>query len=244
MRIVPHVAPRIFRGFAEDASRMLVRPRLLSLLIAATIAVVGCRSALASRPVDAGCDRCDAARPVGSRLAPIGPAASSPSAPVTPVTPPRPGHKATLTRPHVGRAPQRAKTTTRQQPATPGMQMLLRLSTGSHTELSFYTTPSRELQWTQDGRGPPRAGPDLPSPAPSGAIARASSGLDPRADRRRIPAAPLPVQTSRHSAPALVRPDASSSLDCTPSPSEDGLRARRPEGAAVRHPSPSGGAYP
>ncbi len=223
---------------------MLVRPRLLSLLFAATIAVVGCSSALASRPVDAGCDRCDAARPVGSRLAPTGPAVPAHSVPVAPVTPPRPGHKATLTRPHVGRAPQRAKTTTRQQPATPGMQMLLRLSTGSHTELSYLTTPSRELQWTRDGRGPPRAGPDLPSPASSGAIARVSSGFDPRADRRRLPAAPPPSPTSRNSAPVHPHPGARSFLDCIPSPSEDGLRARRPEGAATRLPSPSGGAYP
>ncbi len=226
---------------------MLVRPRLLSLLFAATITVAGSRAALASRPVDAGCDRCDAARPVGSRLAPVVavPARPAPAAP-KPAVPTRPdtGHKATLARPHVTRGPQRAKTGTRQQPATPGMQMLLRLSSGSHTELSWLDAPHGTDRRTLEGRGPPRAGPDRPLLAPSGAPARVPSGPTLGADRGRSAAEPASPPAMPPAAPCPARPRTPHALDDSRNPTGPvpvGFRARPDEGTGARHLPPSRG---
>jgi hypothetical protein len=110
----------------------------LRLLLAAGLLLAAVGGAHASQPLDACTDRCEAPRPVGARLVttpPPVPVAQVPGRPATPATPatPRVGGKSTPAR---ARTAPRAKDAMRHAPATPGMQMLLRLSNGSGADLS------------------------------------------------------------------------------------------------------------
>lgn len=114
---------------------MKAAPSTLRLLLAAGLLLAALGGAHASQPLDACTDRCEAPRPVGARLVttpPPVPVAQVPGRPATPATP-RVGGKSTPAR---ARTAPRGKDAMRHAPATPGMQMLLRLSNGSGADLS------------------------------------------------------------------------------------------------------------